>query len=74
VQVAPRVGARAHYLGFRAVRSVGGGGIAREILPRFLIRGSEQRTGWRLSHQQLMRLHSVAAAAGIVAGMDLLDG
>ena len=74
VQVAPRALARAHYLGFRAVRSVGTGRVAREMLPSFLVRRSEPRTNLpRFSDVGVMRLHNVAAAAAVVATLDLLD-
>ncbi len=74
VQVAPRARARAHYFGFRAVRSVGAGRVAREMLPGFLVRRSEPRTNLpRLSDVGALRLHNVAAAAAVVATLDLLD-
>jgi CelD/BcsL family acetyltransferase involved in cellulose biosynthesis len=74
VEVAPRVRARAHYLGFRAVRSVGAGRVVREMLPSFLVRRSEPRTKMpSLSDLGIMRLHHMAAAAAVVATLDLLD-
>lgn len=74
VEVAPRVSARAHYLGFRAARSVGAGSGARDMLPAFLVRRSEPRKNLPgLSRTGLLRLHSVAAAAAVLLALDLLD-
>jgi CelD/BcsL family acetyltransferase involved in cellulose biosynthesis len=74
VDVAPRVSAQAHYLGFRAVRSVGAGRLVRDMLPGFLVRRSEPRSKLpSFSDLGIMRLHTVAAAVAVVATLDLLD-
>jgi CelD/BcsL family acetyltransferase involved in cellulose biosynthesis len=70
VEIAPRVSARAHYSGFRAVQSVG----ATRLLPSFLVRRSEPRSTFPpCSDLGIMRLHNVAAAGAVLATLDLLD-
>jgi 2-keto-4-pentenoate hydratase len=47
------------------------------MLPNFLVRRSEPRSGWpllpRLSYPQITRLHNLAATGAVILALDLLD-
>jgi hypothetical protein len=74
IQIAPRASARAHYLGYRAARSVWTGSVAADILPSFLARRPEpHRRMSRPSDTSVLRFHAVAAATAVFVALNLVD-